>query len=562
MQCLRIDLRPSRVADLVSVCRRTAMDTVMLFTGGPQWYSRPQTIQQAHLWVAQMEPAVHALRAERLGIAINVWATLGHGTGDTWLKDSPWQPQVGSDGHPIWDVVCPLDRGWQQYVEDLYAWYASLSPDWIWIDDDFRHHHHPPADWTCFCPLHIAAVGQVLQRSLTLEDILRAVFVEQDASVISAWRLALNDGITQLARRLARRVHAVSPATRWGLMSSPPELHGFEGRHWIKLLDALSVAATAAVRPTLGNYSGGDARDVIGGTLLAVRTMQHVGEHPPYPEIESYPFGAWNKSARYLRLQILASAAYGMNELTFDIFPYGGRTELRDPAIESVLRHTLAHLQAQKTSVITHASWELRGIGVPVLQWPEGLRYPGVEPRLWDMPLSLLGFGLQFDAQSPVVALHEGLVATWPEDRLRHHFSHGVLMDAAAARTLFHRGLGSWIRCGIGHSYRLPGQEITADDDPQLLRDLRIETACLLELIPTSVSTVATWVQDRDGHTLGPGMVWTTNDLGGRVVLVADEGIRGGILQRTYLNAVWQRLWFAPRICWRSTSNARPMVGG
>jgi hypothetical protein len=548
MHILRVDLDPKQLTDVIDFCRETGIGEVMLFTGGPQWYARPQTVSQAQAWVDSMRDVVSVLREHKLRVSINVWYTLGHGTGDDWVKQSSFQPQVGINGEPVWDVVCPLDEAWQREIAVLYGLYASLNPDAIWIDDDFRYHHHPPATWTCFCPLHLSATTTILGSAMSQQQLIENIRLHHDIHIVKAWQQSLQMGLNRLARKIVKQVRQVNGQIRVGLMTSSPEKHGAEGRRWADLETILAYDnEPLMIRPTLGNYTGSDPRDIIQGTLLAVRTVERLPRSFVYPEIENYPYSPWNKSGRYLRLQILASAAYRMDEFAFDLFPYGGQNVSFDAGLREELKNILSELRLIRQHFTELKNWRLRGVGVPLVKDEcIGTSFPGnEEPRLWDLPFSLLGFGITFDPNTPVIALSASLITQMSEGELRSCFERGVILDASAVEAMSNRGLEWLSNCTVHEDYQGIAYECLTEEGG-LLRDLRIDRVALSRVTPNDDKSaqIKTQVINNEGRVLGPGMLWLRNRLGGRVVVVADRGVLGGLQRMSYRNYSWQRLWW------------------
>ena len=236
MQTLRYDLNPEHLDAVLSFMERTGLNRLMIFTGGVDQYGRPHTTEEAERWVAERRTVAEHLAMHSFGFDINVWSTLGHTSQIPWVEVEGYQCQVGHRGETVVDAVCPLDSRWRQTVAGLYALYATLGPDTLWIDDDFRYHNHGVASWTCFCPLHLEHLRTQLGHFFSRQALLAELANEPSGEVAEAWRETLNRALVVMLQAIRERVQAVSLNTGLGLMTSSPEVHAAEGRDWPRLL--------------------------------------------------------------------------------------------------------------------------------------------------------------------------------------------------------------------------------------------------------------------------------------------------------------------------------------
>ncbi len=549
MQTLRYDLNPADGEAVLAWMRRVRLDRLMLFTGGVDQYGRPQTLAEAERWVADREPIARRLAESGMGLEINVWCTLGHSSQIPWAAQGGYQPQVGHRGETVVDAVCPYDPGWRDMLGQLYGIYARLQPETIWIDDDFRYHHHGEADWTCFCPLHLHQLALRWGYRMNRSTLLETVTADPTGPVAEAWRETLNAALAETLLGIRSRVEAVNPSTGLGLMTSVPEVHAAEGRDWTRLLSALTGRRPAAIRPTLGNYRGGDARGIAAGTLVGWRTKVLVDPHPVYPEVESYPYGPWNKSARFLRAQILAAGAVGMDAMTYNCFPYGEQALVADRGLEAALTDAITALEAVRDR-FPDGVRRMVGVGLPVP--PPTFRsaplYTPVESddRVFDEALALLGVAVSYQDGQSVNVLTPTVIQAASAPQLEAYFRQGVVLDAAGAKVLERRGLSAWAGVEVGDVLPAPLQENLAAPGGEMLRDVRIARIQARRLVPRPEDSggIKTWMLGAGGEVLGPGLVLAENSLGGRVAVVADDGASGGIQAMPWRNAARQALWF------------------
>ena len=115
------------------------------------------------------------LAKEQIGFSLNPGITLMHG--DRGRVVDPLlgiQTMVDRDGTKASAVACPGDPIWQEYIAKTYEIYASVEPEYLWLEDDFRHFNHKPVLWGCFCDAHMERYQTALGQEISRED-----FVEQ-----------------------------------------------------------------------------------------------------------------------------------------------------------------------------------------------------------------------------------------------------------------------------------------------------------------------------------------------------------------------------------------------
>ena len=95
------------------------------------------------------------------GFEVALWFhdTVGHGGTIVGAKDSGEKPKytrlVDLDGNHHFGTYCPLDSDHRAYFAQNLAKFASLKPDFIMLDDDFRLSQHGGVPCCC-CELQDA----------------------------------------------------------------------------------------------------------------------------------------------------------------------------------------------------------------------------------------------------------------------------------------------------------------------------------------------------------------------------------------------------------------------
>ncbi len=240
---------------LIAYCREHHVPEVLVFNDN-HWnrgWNLP-TLEEARVRVEVLRPVVRRLRKAGLKASINMVTTLGHGdAGRDERGRFSWQFMVGDDGAQCHAIPCPLDPKWKTYIGELYALYASLEPETIYLDDDFRYHNHRSAAWGCFCPLHLEEMSRRARNKLTREELVHQILSTepQPTAERAEWFKLCGDSILEALCIISNAVKNASPKTHMGLMCSDPNYHAAEGRRWLDLenyphLPLAQVATTAA----------------------------------------------------------------------------------------------------------------------------------------------------------------------------------------------------------------------------------------------------------------------------------------------------------------------------
>ncbi|MBR5444866.1 MAG: hypothetical protein IKV57_02010 [Clostridia bacterium] len=151
------------------------------------------------------------LREMGLGSGVLVQATIGHG----WVLSEmfPFQQYTGLDNGAVQQIVCPMDPGFGDYVEHVFATIAAHDPDTIMLDDDFRLMSARNGNG-CACPLHMEAFNRLAGTNFTREELsqaLRRHDAEGDRYNEIMIRIQ-KDALINCARRMRDGIDSVNPA--------------------------------------------------------------------------------------------------------------------------------------------------------------------------------------------------------------------------------------------------------------------------------------------------------------------------------------------------------------
>lgn len=341
---------------LLSFCEEARVDDVMVFVNVEEINTGHMDEREQDIWLALLARIKPLLDARGITLSVNHWHSLMHADlGKHFRADQPFRAMVDPEGNAAELCVCPLDDAWRAYIARIYARYASLSPDTVWVEDDFRYHNHDPLHWGgCFCEEHMRRFSARAGEPLTRETFVAGLLSPGDPSPYrQIWLDECRAGLEGAAGAIEQAVHAVDPAVKIGLMSSVPYVHSAEGRNWKALFSALGGAVNLPVsRIHLPAYQelvpwkylqAFHMVSFVNRALLAPETLV-------YPELENYPYSRFSKSRTFTRFQLLSSLALNLSGMTIDLFDLNGRGIIEPDGYQQMLREVKPVLNAMNGS--------------------------------------------------------------------------------------------------------------------------------------------------------------------------------------------------------------------
>ena len=463
---LRLTIEPGfheeeKLQSLYSFCREARIDDVMFFILGEELNTGHPTREEAKPWVEMIARAKKELATLGVTTSINPWTTMIHA--DRGRAPKPGQnfgTMVGLGGRQAQVQACPLDKEWRTYICDLYAYYSQVvEPYVMWIEDDFRLHNHPDLEWGgCFCDQHMARFSERAGKKLTRDEFVEGLLRPGEPhSYRKIWLDLARETMVDLAREIGEAVHAASPSTRVGLMSSTPEVHCAEARDWDGVLNGFAGPDFAPIcRPHLPGV-----REVTGAQYLrAFREItaltQHVSPESTefYPELEGFPHTRFAKSRAFMRFQLETSSAIGSKGITLNIFDMMGNGVLPSEGYQETLAKSKPYLEAVADLELTKS----KQTGVKVLMNTKSSYtlhtavgrdmaelYPS--ETFWPPLLSALGiantYAIDTIPSGEVVAVSGQYFRNLGKDDVRRLFADNLVMiNGEAAHTLHSMGMG------------------------------------------------------------------------------------------------------------------------
>lgn len=540
---------------------RSVVDEVCLFDSMTHHLYIPLDDYARRMEVAAER--LDALRQAGVGCAgINVLCTIGH-INEAWdcMPPLPFQAMVGHDGSVSTGCACPNTPEMRAYVRAKYELAARAQPDFIWVDDDIRMHHHGVA-WGCFCPTCLAQFAERAVKPFTREELVQAFDDPAAGRIRELWVEQNIASIELLLADVKEAVHRINPGVELGLMTAGAEWSTYSGQAFDRWFTALG--ATKA-RPGGGFYDDATPMAMFGKALSCGRQRAILpdGVTDVQYELENFPYQRLKKSATTVVDECSLALANGLNGIAFnmlglitsdneDSLPWVSAL----PAVRPLWDAWVAHTTGLPTAGLWPA-WSSQLMAKRAVQ--PGESWLGGAPRHnLSLPNVLAEIGLPLAADAPGcgTVLCGRVAEVFGDHELRAMLSAGVLMDSFALDVLHARGLGHLT--GVRLAQRLDNglRELFTGDPLNgiaagKIRDARIEfwgdakgMGDVLEPVSPGVRVLTT-IEDYFGRERGPGMTAFENELGGRVVVM-------GYAPWIFLHSVGKRLQLQNAADWIS----------
>jgi hypothetical protein len=416
-------------------------------------------------YVDKMQEWKQELADSGIEVSVNVLQTLGHIYFPEELSNKfPFQRKVDYLGNESKAGVCPLDKNLAAYLGRIYKLYASLKPNLIFVDDDYRY---VMQNIFCFCPLHIGLLEKRLGKKISLDQLCDNLFNDsfEQSEIKITYHGILRESMENLAEIICDAVKTTSPKTRTGYMAAFVPI-GTWGTDMNKL--AKKFAGTNSqpfIRPQMHMYAETDLKSLPGvmAQPLLVRNIVDP-DVELYPEIENYPYTRFSKSAQVTFLCMASCYLNGLDNLAVNFYDTFGSPFSRSPEYIDMLTENKKYFESL-TKLVKYGT-RATGIGIPLHpQSPLYRRTPGknmayevFDQRLWDNWIPQLGLPIGYDWQkTPWLLLSGDDVLGYTDSQIDDYLKSGAIMDVRAAECLIYRGYQKRIGVKIG-------QDIPVDD--------------------------------------------------------------------------------------------------
>lgn len=448
------------IQKLLAFVDEARVDDVMVFINVEELNTGHLDLTEQDVWLDLLSRIRPLLAQRGVTLSVNHWHSLMHADlGKRFRPGQPFRGMVDPLGNEAALCVCPLDENWRAYLAQIYARYAALSPDTVWVEDDFRYHNHAPLVWGgCFCSEHMRRFSARAGRALSREEFVTELLRPGEPSGLRAiWLDECREGLEDAARAIEKAVHAVDPNVKIGLMSSVPYVHSAEGRSWKSLLHSLCGDRNPPVsRIHLPAYQ----ELAPSKYLQAFHMVSYVNrallspETLVYPELENYPYSLFSKSRTFTRFQLFSSLALNLRGMTIDLFDLNGRGIIEQDGFAGLLREVKPALNAMNAT----GAFAKRRLGVCVLVderasyalhtksganmeelYPEEVFWAGLLPAM-GVPMYV---GVSPEDARGVAAVSGQYFRNLTQEQIERLFAANfVLLTGDALETLVEMGLG------------------------------------------------------------------------------------------------------------------------
>jgi len=523
----------ARRAELLDLLRerRETIEEVCFFTSFTHSVLPFATLQERAELLKAIIPEFKALG---LRVGINHLSTFGHC--DENLGNSlnePWQRMTAIDGTAAKGSFCPLDPRFQDFTRRCYQALAEAAPDFIWIDDDVRMVHHPPAGFSCFCDLCLARYGQETGEAWTLERAARVIHnegAEASREARTQW-VAHNRRILDDVFALIRgAVDAVHPDIVLGYMPTNQLYEGMDYAGWGRTL-AGSRKLPVKWRPGGGFYSDAQPLELLRKAHNMGRNAEAV---PPADtdiqyEHENFPYQKLKKSETIFVAETAAAIAAGCTGVALNLMgispdpcdeylPYFDRMRGAKPFFDRLVGLVGRSPCEGLWPAMTHDKI-----------WAAQIGPRGVDPLPCLTELAEIGLPPAYSHTGAKVHLLAGdAVHAFRRSELEELFTEAVIVDGPALRHLEALGLADLAGFAVaGTRDRDAIERFTSDplngSHAGWWRDCRpsfffTETFILRPLSPQARPLAE--LIDFGGAVAGPVMGVFENRLGGRVAVL------------------------------------------
>ncbi len=460
---LRLQLPPNvdfaeRLDNLLDFCKTAKVDEVIFFIRSEELNSGHVTIEEAKPYIETIKKAREHLKKLGIKVSLNPWMTIGHyDGGKTFKSGQNFRGFVGENGSECKVVVCPSDKEWQKYYAELLNFYVeTLSPDVIWLEDDFRlagHRSDKPIKLGCFCDEHMKRYNARLGANYDRETFVK--LLATDLKVRKAYLDICRETMESVFEYIAENVKG---QRRFGFMTAGA---CFEtGKRFGKMFDILSSGGREKPLNRLSPCcSRQNAPQLYGRGVNIIMMLNRflTGDKADcVTEIENFPHTMYTKSVKFGRFQQLSSVPSLLTGTTLSIFEFNGNGVVNYKRLADMYAGIKPYLSA--VSDLRLSPFDATGVNVLV---NENVSYSAKIPSgdyvgyfdttgkftAW---FELLGINCRysddFDMKNKAVAISGDVLRSLPPERVRKLFADNfVIIDGGGAEALFETGLNDLI---------------------------------------------------------------------------------------------------------------------
>ncbi len=175
------------------------------------------------------------MREAKIPFQINISKTIGHTDEHTQAEAvSHMEDAYGVQGYSI---NCPGNEAFLRQFRETICKYASLKPDVLWIDDDFRLVFHNPVGYGCFCDDCIKRFNKTEGTGFDRDGLRKAILLDEE-NVRTLWQDFTREQMVKLVKIAREAADEADEGIILGFMQVNPEMVIYECpdfKKWIEL---------------------------------------------------------------------------------------------------------------------------------------------------------------------------------------------------------------------------------------------------------------------------------------------------------------------------------------
>jgi len=467
-----------------------------------------------------------------------VQASIGHG----WVLGEmfPFQRYIGFGNGQAYNVVCPYDEGFRQYIYGVMQTIARHSPDHIMLDDDFRLMLRDGGG--CACPLHMKRFNELAGTSMTREELLEVTSsdTEESRRYAEIFIRTQEESLLETAKIMRAGIDSVDPSLPGSFCCVGNNAEN--GASIAKIM--AGEGNPVVVRINNGNYTPAGARYFSSVFFRAAAQIAKLRDQVDVilAETDTCPQNRYSTGAMSLHTHFTGTILEGAMGAKHWIT----RLSSFEPESGRAYRKILSRYRGfydTVSSLLPSLRW--RGCRIPVLNQPL-LKLKGelnggedIYSGWGNCVLERLGLPMYFSAENGGVLCLEGDIVKQSDDEILEALKGPVLLASDSALALIQRGFGQYLGVDVRTWQGMqPSGEQYISTDTRSAAQMKIK-----ELVPnqpeTQVDSIVYNTIDSENRTpLFPGSTIYKNKLGGTIFTFAGTPRTNYILTEafSYLN--------------------------
>lgn len=386
---------------------------------------------------------------ESEGFNVGAWLapTIGYGSElNTRDNSAPFTHLKKFDGNDIGDAYCPLD---DRFVEDFcehIKTIAATGVDKIMFEDDFTFTGGKtcPELSSCCCERHMAEYSARLGEAVKREELCRLIYKSGANKYRRIWFEMQGDILSDFCKKIEKAAHSINPKLRIGL-SANASSYIQEGKGINELAEIIAGDTRPFIRLTGAPYW--QNMPLYSTNIEAIRLQtEWCGEGIDlYSEGDTFPRPRHWVSGNRLEMYDMIIRADGRTAGTLKyMLDYNSSADYETGYIDRHIKNREAYAEIEKRFV-----GETVGLGI--FEYPKLLNALEFSE---DYPFERYGEGGYLPLVSQLFTGDNSIPVTYGKadgatlvfgENARYIdsnvLSHGAVLDAAAAKILFEKGI-------------------------------------------------------------------------------------------------------------------------